>query len=135
MVLLELDNELTDVLPGITLPAGAASFVFARIQWIQAGEMDVFDMEAPPPWDFFDLCTLAFLVANHEASSAKLMISNLLQPCPPSHKLPSTTLVNQNDNYLKKCQFRRRRKRTQRRRFASSGHENDARLQVRMIFA
>ena len=36
MVLLDLENELIDVLPGLSMPAGAASFVFARIEWIQA---------------------------------------------------------------------------------------------------
>ena len=59
MVLLDLENESTDVLPGLCLPAGAASFVFARIQWIQGGEKEVFDMEAPLPWDFFDLWSSA----------------------------------------------------------------------------
>ena len=88
MVLLDLENEFTDVLPGLSLPARAASFVFARITWIQGGEKEVFDMEAPPPWNFFDLCTLAFLVSNRETSSAKLMLSNLLLPCPPSSLLP-----------------------------------------------
>ena len=114
MVLLDLDNEFTDILPGLSLPAGAASFVFARIQWIQGGEKDVFDMEAPPPWDFFDLCTLAFLVSNRETSSAKLMLSNLLQPCPPSSLLPSATLMNQNDNFMKAQPFRCRRRRRRR---------------------
>ena len=114
MVLLDLENESTDVLPGLCLPAGAASFVFARIQWIQGGEKEVFDMEAPPPWDFFDLCTLAFLVSNRETSSAKLMLSNLLQPCPPSSLLPSATLMNQNDNFMKAQPFRCRRRRRRR---------------------
>ena len=36
MVLLDLENVLIDVLPGLSMPAGAASFVFARIEWIQA---------------------------------------------------------------------------------------------------
>ena len=111
MVLLDLENEFTDVLPGLSLPARAASFVFARITWIQGGEKEVFDMEAPPPWNFFDLCTLAFLVSNRETSSAKLMLSNLLQPCPPSNLLPSATLMNQNDNYMKAQPLRRRRRR------------------------
>ena len=111
MVLLDLENELIDVLPGLSMPAGAASFVFARIEWIQAGEIEVFDVEAPPPWDFLDLCTLAFLVSNRETSSVKLMLSNLLQPCPPSNLLPSATLMNQNDNYLKAQPLHRRRRR------------------------
>ena len=133
MVYLDLDNELNEVLPGLSLPAGAASFVFARIRWIQDGERDVFDMEAPPPWDFFDLCTLALLVTNREISSARLMLSNL-QPCPPSSLLPSATLMTQNDNFLKKSPFSRRRKRMPRR-AASSGHGNDARLQVMTPFS
>ena len=133
MVLLDLENESTDVLPGLCLPAGAASFVFARIQWIQGGEKEVFDMEAPPPWDFFDLCTLAFLVSNRETSSAKLMLSNILQPCPPSILLPSATLINQNNNFLRKHPFRRRG-RQKRRRFAPSVDGTDARVQVMMVF-
>ena len=120
MVLLDLENELIDVLPGLSMPAGAASFVFARIEWIQAGEIEVFDVEAPPPWDFFDLCTLAFLVSKRETSSVKLMLSNLLQPCPPSSLLPSATLMNQNDNFMKAQPFRCRRRRRRRRRASST---------------
>ena len=103
MVLQELENTLTDILPGLSLPAGAACFVIARVDWIRQGEVNAFDVEAPSPWNFDDLCTLAFFVANHETDAARLMVANLLQP--PSILLPSATLVNKNDDYLTKCPF------------------------------
>ena len=107
MVLQDLSNVFTDVLPGLPLPGGAACFVLARIEWIRQGEVDAFDVEAPSPWNFYDLCTLAYLVANHETSAARLMVANVLRP--PSILLPSATLMNDNDNYLKKRPFRRRK--------------------------
>ena len=127
MVLQELENTLTDILPGLSLPAGAACFVIARAEWIRQGEVDAFDFEAPSPWHFNDLCTLAFLVANHEIDAARLMVANLLQP--PSILLPSATLVNKNDNYLTKCPFRRRKRKQGR-----CGPENDKELQVMITF-
>ena len=122
-----LENVWTDVLPGVPLPATAANFIFARIEWIRQGESGTFLMEAPSPWKHSDLCTLAFLIAGREISSATLMVTNLLQP--PSTLLHSSTLVYQNDNYLKSRPLRRRRKQ-KRRKFASSGCENTATLQV-----
>ena len=124
MVLQELENTLTDILPGLSLPAGAACFVIARVDWIRQGEVNAFDVEALSPWNFDDLCTLAFFVANHETDAARLMVANLL--------LPSATLLNQNDNYIKKRPFRRR-KQTRRQR-ASSGLEIDVELQVMISF-
>ena len=105
MVLQDLENIHTDVLPSLSLPAGAACFVLARVEWIRQGEVAAFDLEAPSPWQFSDLCTLAFLVANRETDAARLMVANLLQP--PSILLPSATLMNQNDNYLMKFPFRK----------------------------
>ena len=127
MVLLDLENVMTDVLPGLPLPAGAASFVIARVQWIREGEVGVFDVEAPSPWNCEDLCTLALLVSNHETTLARLMIANLLPP--PSILLLSSTLVNRNDNFLRQNPFRRRRKQRQRR-DDFSNDEHDARIQV-----
>ena len=69
MVLQDLENVYTDVLPGLSLPAGAAWFVLARVEWIRKGEVAAFDLEAPSPWQFSDLCTLAFFVANHETGA------------------------------------------------------------------
>ena len=43
----DLDNELTDVLPGLPLPVEAANFIFCRLAWIREGEEGVFDLEAP----------------------------------------------------------------------------------------
>ena len=131
MVLLDLENVMTDVLPGLPLPAGAASFVIARVQWICEGELGVFDVEAPSPWNYEDLCTLALLVSNHETTLARLMIVNLLHP--PSILLPSATLVNRNDNFLRQNPFRRRRKQRQRR-DDFSNDEHDARIQVIAFF-
>ena len=120
----DLANSFTDVLPGLSVPAGAANFVFARIGWVLEGEIGVFDVEAPPPWNFDDLCTLSFFVMNRESTAARLMVSHLFQP--PSFLLTSATLVTQNDNFLKKNPFRRRRKHG-RRRSASSPFKNIAR--------
>ena len=131
MVLQDLENVYTDVLPGLSLPAGAAWFVLARVEWIRKGEVAAFDLEAPSPWHFSDLCTLAFLVANRETDAARLMVANLLQP--PSILLPSATLMDKNDNYLVKCPFRRRKQRQGR--CASSGPKNDIKLQVMTIYA
>ena len=124
MVFQDLKNVFTDILPGLSLPAGAACFVIARVDWIRQGEVNAFDVEAPSPWIFDDLCTHAFFVANHETDAARLMVANLL--------LPSATLLNQNDNYIKKRPFRRR-KQTRRQR-ASSGLEIDVELQVMISF-
>ena len=124
MVFQDLKNVFTDILPGLSLPAGAACFVIARVDWIRQGEVNAFDVEALSPWNFDDLCTLAFFVANHKTDAARLMVANLL--------LPSATLLNQNDNYIKKRPFRRR-KQTRRQR-ASSGLEIDVELQVMISF-
>ena len=127
--MLDLENSSTDFLPGLSVPAGAANFVFARIGWVCEGELGVFDMEAPPPWNFDDLCTLSFLVMNRETTAARLLVSHLIQP--PSFLLTSrpATLVTPNDNFLKKNPFRRRKKpRTGR--SVSSPFENTARPQV-----
>ena len=124
MVFQDLKNVFTDILPGLSLPAGAACFVIARVDWIRQGEVNAFDVEAPSPWNFDDLCTLAFFVANHETDAARLMVANLL--------LPSATLLNQNDNYIKKRPFRRRKQ--TRGQCASSGLEIDVELQVMISF-
>ena len=131
MVLQDLENVYTDVLPGLSLPAGAAWFVLARVEWIRKGEVAAFDLEAPSPWQFSDLCTLAFLVANRETDAARLMVANLLQP--PSILLPSATLMDENDNYLVKCPFRRRKQRQGR--CASSGPKNVIKSQVITTYA
>ena len=46
MVLLDLEDVWTEVLPGLPLPAGAANF----------------NVEPPSSWDFGELCTLALLL-------------------------------------------------------------------------
>ena len=69
MVFQDLKNVFTDILPGLSLSAGAPCFVIARVDWIGQGEVNAFDVEAPSPWNFDDLCTLAFFVANHETGA------------------------------------------------------------------
>ena len=46
----DLANSFTDVLPGLSVPAGAANFVFARIVWVREGEIGVFDVKALSPF-------------------------------------------------------------------------------------
>ena len=70
----DLENEFTDVLPGLSVPAGVADFVFARIGWISEGEIGDFDVEAPPPWNFNDLCTLSFFVMNRDGIAVPLIL-------------------------------------------------------------
>ena len=91
------------------VPAEAADFVFNRLEYLQQGEAGVFDVGAPPPWEFHDLCTLTFFIANKEIAAAHELVSSLLQP--PSVMLPSATLTTFNNNYLKALPFRRRKKR------------------------
>ena len=124
MVFQDLKNVFTDILPGLSLPAGAACFVIARVDWIRQGEVNAFDVEALSPWNFDDLCTLSFFVMNREMTAARLMVSHIFQP--PSFMLTSATLVTQNNNFKKKNPFRRRRKQ-RRGRSASSPLQNLAR--------
>ena len=71
MVFQDLKNVFTDILPGLSLSAGAPCFVIARVDWIGQGEVNAFDVEAPSPWIFDDLCTLAFFVANETGAYIK----------------------------------------------------------------
>ena len=98
MVLLDLEDVWTEVLPGLPLPAGAANF----------------NVEPPSSWDFGELCTLALLVANGETSAARLMVSNMMQSS--TNLLPSATLMTQNNNFLLQNPFRRKRAKKNRRR-------------------
>ena len=107
MVLLDLEDVWTEVLPGLPLPAGAANFVFAWKEWMRNGEIGVFNVESPSSWDFGELCTLALLVANGETSAARLMVSNMMQSS--TNLLPSATLMTQNNNFLLQNPFRRKR--------------------------
>ena len=42
-----LDTVQIDVAPGLALPAGAANFIFNRLQWISEGETGSFEIGAP----------------------------------------------------------------------------------------
>ena len=103
-----LDTVQIDVAPGLALPAGAANFVFNRLQWISEGETGTFETGAPDGWDFNDLCTLAFLLSNREFLLAQDMVQNLLRL--PSILQPSSTLAVGNNNHLKLRPFRGRLK-------------------------
>ena len=104
-----LESILLEVHPGVWLPAEAADFVFNRLEYIRQGEEGTFEYDAPPPWEFYVLCTLAFLIANQEKVAAQDLVRNLSRP--PSILLPSATDTSFNDNYLKANPFRRRKKR------------------------
>ena len=104
-----LESNLIEVYPGLPLPAAAADFVFNRLALIRQGGEEHFDYGAPQPWDYHDLCTLAYLIDNREISSAHDLVR--LLPRPTSILLPSATVSTFNDNYLKVNPFRRRRRR------------------------
>ena len=104
----DLETVLIEVTPGLALPAGAADFVLNRLEWISEGGTGPFEIGPPEGWDFNDLCTLSFLLSNQEFLLAQDMVENLLPL--PSILLPSATVVEGNDNYLKKRPFRGRLK-------------------------
>ena len=108
MLPIELDKVQIDVAPGLALPAEAADFIFNRLHWISEGETGPFEIGAPDGWDFSDLCTLAFLISNQEYLLAQGMVETLLRL--PSILLPSASLVEGNNNHLKKKPFRGRLK-------------------------
>ena len=116
MGFMDLENDLTSVLPGVEVAAAAANYIFERIHWMEEGEVGEFGLEPPDGWSLHDLSTLAFFVANDEHQLAK----DLLQSVSPSPMRmdPSSTLLQgeySNDNYLKTNPFRRRRTRKLRR--------------------
>ena len=104
----DLVNIPIEILPGVALPSPAADFVFSRLAWIKSGQKEPFDVTLPSSFEFHDLATLAFLIANNETSAAADMVSNLLRT--PSTLLPSATLACGNDNYTKSNPFRRQRR-------------------------
>ena len=93
-----LNTVQIEVAPGLALPAGAANFVFNRLQWISEGETGSFEIGAPSGWDF-----LSFLLSRQEFSLAQDMVENLLRL--PSILQPSATLTVSNNNHLKKRPF------------------------------
>ena len=103
-----LDTVQIEVTPGLALPAAAADFIFNRLEWISEGETGLFETSAPEGFDFNDLCQLAFLLSKQEFLLAQDMVENHLRL--PSVMLPSATMVEGNDNYLKKKPFRGRLK-------------------------
>ena len=103
-----LESIFIEVHPGLAVPAEAADFVFNRLEWIRQGEEGPFPYVAPLPWEFHDLCTLAYFVANNEISAAHDLVRNLVRP--PSILLPSATETTANNNHLRANPFRRRRK-------------------------
>ena len=112
MVFMDLENELTSVLPGVEVAAAAANYIFEWIHWMEEGEVGEFSLEVPEGWSLHDLSTLAFFVANDEHQLAKDLIQSV-PPSPMRMKTSSTLLQGEysNDNYLKTNPFRRRRTR------------------------
>ena len=104
----DLDTVQIEVAPGLPLPAEAADFIFNRLQWISEGETGLFKTGPPDGWDFNELCKLAFLLSKQEFLLAQDMVKNLLRL--PSIMLPSATIAEGNNNYLKKRPFRGRLK-------------------------
>ena len=94
---------------GVIVPAPVADFLLSYLQWVSDGSVGDFQVGPPCGWDPADLCTLVFLVANNEVSSAQQLMDSL--PSPPRVMLPSSTLIVANDNHLKQNPFRRRRSR------------------------
>ena len=98
---------------GIAAPVLVADFLLSYLQWFDDGEPGIFQAEAPFGWVFQDLCTVGYLLANKEVSSAQGMVDRLLpQPVVtvprPMVMLPSSTLMEANDNHLKRNPFKRK---------------------------
>ena len=92
---------------GIIVPAPVADFLISFLQWVDDGKIGMCPAEAPHGWDRQDLCTVGYLLANKELSSAQELIDSL--PPRPMVMLQSSTLMGANDNHLRKDPFRRRR--------------------------
>ena len=116
MGFIDLENDLTSVLPGVEVPPAVANFIFERIHWIQEGEVGEFELEPPVGWSLCDLFKLAFFVVNNESQLAKDVIESVAPSA--MTMLTSSTLLqgeHSNDNYLKKSPFRRRKSKKLRR--------------------
>ena len=92
---------------GIIVPAPVADFLVSFLHWVDEGKSGVYQAEAPLGWDQQDLCTVGYLLANKEVLSAQELIDSL--PPRPMVMLQSSTLMEANDNHLRKNPFRRRR--------------------------
>ena len=91
---------------GIIVPAPVADFLLSYLHWFDDGKSGTCQVEPPLGWDWQDLCTVGYLVANREVLSAQKLIDSL--PC-PMVMLSSSTLMEGNNNHLKKNPFRKRR--------------------------
>ena len=98
---------------GIAAPVLVADFLLSFLQWCDDGKPSTFQAEAPSGWVYQDLCTVGYLLANKEVSSAQGMVDRLFpQPVvmvpPPVVMLSSSTLMEANDNHLKRNPFKRK---------------------------
>ena len=111
MVHEDLEDHHMEVGPGIVLPLPEADYVFSWMNSIRKGHSGEIVAHPSCKLNLEALSTLAFLLVNQEITAAELLVANLLR-APPT-MLPSSTLMYQNDNYLRSNPFggRRRRKR------------------------
>ena len=105
----DLAEVWLEVAPDIIVPALVADFIYSYLQWVSDGECGTFQAAPPLGWDQQDLCTLGYLLANKEFPSARGLLESMLSP--PMVMLPSSSLMEANDNYLLKNPFRVRKRR------------------------
>ena len=108
-----------EIEPGVFVPPPVVNFLLQRLQWIKGGEEGPFQVLEPKGFEFHDLCTLAYLIANNHLPMAAKMAVNL--PRPPMMMMRSSSLVEANDNYLAGNPFKRRRAKKRRNKHAGSG--------------
>ena len=108
---------------GVSVPAPVADFLLSYLHWFDDGKTGTCQAEAPLGWDWEELCTLGYLVANKEVLSAQNLIDSL--PSPPMVMLPSSTLMGGNNNHLKKNPFRKRRSGKKRKQAVQSVEQHD----------
>ena len=102
--------DLSDVwleVGGVVAPVFVADFLFSYLQWLE-DQSNPFEAKVPSGWEMGDLLTVGYLLANEEAILAQEMIDNLI-PRQDVKASNQTTLMEANDNYLKKNPFRRRK--------------------------
>ena len=111
MVYQDLEDQQMEVGPGMVLPLPEADYVFSWMNFIRMGKTGEIFAHPSCKLNLEDLSTLAYLLVNEDITAAQLLFANLLR-APPT-MLPSSTLMDQNENYLKSNPFggRRRRKR------------------------
>ena len=105
----DLAQVWLEVGPDIVVPAPVADFIYSYQQWVSDNEGGTFQAAPPLGWDQQDLCTLGYLLANKEFLSARGLLESMLSP--PMVMLPTSSLMEANNNYLLKNPFRVRKRR------------------------